>query len=208
MMGYAHGTRWSESDVCDGILKVVSICGLKTMPTHSEIISATGDKRLVNALVRYGGTRYFANKLDLPIKDCESELGDTFELYCMEQIKEKFGYATDKMKPRYPYDILVDRNVKIDVKASRLYTTKAKTKFYTFNLEKRDPTCDIFVFYCLDDNDAPLKTLVIPSSVLSGKCQLSIGFASNYDKYENAWSIVSEYVTFYRSMNAYEGVAP
>ena len=132
----------------------------------------------------------------MEIKECESKFGDQLEDYCVLQIQEKLGLDGEKTKPRYPYDILVNRKVKLDVKASRIFDNYGNSKYYTFNLEKKDQTCDIFVFYCINQNNEIEKTLVIPSTVLSGKNQLSIGKSSMYDKYIDQWRFISDYNKF------------
>ena len=106
------------------------------------------------------------------------------------------GQNKKKTKPKYPYDILVNRNVKVDVKASRLFNNYGNSKYYTFNLEKKDQTCDIFVFYCINQNDEIERTFVIPSTVLSGKTQLAVGESSMYDKYIDQWRFISDYNKF------------
>lgn len=196
-MAYSHGRRWSEADICDEITKIVKSRKMNTMPTHSEMREWAGDKSLTNAVSKHGGTKYFASLLGLEIKNCESKFGNGYEELCITQVEEKLGMNAVNTKPRYPYDILVERAVKIDVKSGRLYESRLGTKFYTFNLEKSEQTCDIFVCYCIDSNGKIAKTLVIPSYVLSGKTQLSIGVSNSvYDKYIDAWHFIREYASF------------
>jgi len=200
-MGYTHGKRWDDDKIRVSLLQIVEKRGGKTMPTHFEILSLTGDGSLVDALVNHGGTKRFAEMLGLQIKQCESEVGDAYEELCAEQIRLLFGYDVKKMKPRYPYDLLVEGCLKVDAKVSHLYTTKQNTKFYTFNLEKQNPTCDLFVCYCVDRTEKPVKTLIIPSGVVSGKKQLSVGLKSNYDKYADRWETIRSYVRFFQDEN-------
>ena len=170
--------------------------GMNTMPTHSEIKEFFGDNALVCAMSKRNGTKHYAKLLGMEIKECESKFGDQLEDYCILQIQEKLGLDGEKTKPRYPYDILVNRNVKVDVKASRLFNNYGNAKYYTFNLEKKEQTCDIFVFYCINQNNEIEKTLVIPSIVLSGKNQLAVGKSSMYDKYIDQWRFISDYNKF------------
>ena len=165
-MAYSHGQKWSEEKIVEALLFMIDKCGMNTMPTHSEI------------------------------KECESKFGDQLEDYCVLQIQEKLGLDGEKTKPRYPYDILVNRSVKVDVKVSRLFNNYGNSKYYTFNLEKKDQTCDIFVFYCINQNDEIERTFVIPSTVLSGKTQLAVGESSMYDKYIDQWRFISDYNKF------------
>ena len=175
---------------------MIDKCGMDTMPTHSEIREFFGDNALVCAISKRNGTKYYAKLLGMEIKECESKFGDQLEDYCVLQIQEKLGLDGEKTKPRYPYDILVNRSVKVDVKVSRLFNNYGNSKYYTFNLEKKDQTCDIFVFYCINQNDEIERTFVIPSTVLSGKTQLAVGKSSMYDKYIDQWRFISDYNKF------------
>lgn len=198
-MGYTHGTKWTDEIICAELKEIMRILKIETMPTHSQIINLFGDQSLVNALVNHGGTKKFANLIGAKIKKCESEYGNEYEVECAEMITKKYGYVVDKMKPRYPYDLLVDGSVKVDTKASRLYiNNNRKICFYTFNLEKRNPTCDVFVCYCINSNDQIEKTYVIPAIELKDKTQLSVGLNSKYDKYVDNWDLIKQCVEFNR----------
>ena len=169
---------------------------METMPTHSEMNNYFCSSSLSNAVSKHGGTKYFSKILNLPTKKCESKFGDKIEDYCSLQIQEILGLSCEKTKPRYPYDILVERSVKVDVKASRLFHNYGRSKYYSFNLEKKDQTCDVFVFYCINEENKIEKTFVIPSYVLSGKCQMAIGEKSVYDQYKGKWEYIQRYFDF------------
>lgn len=197
-MGYAYGIKWDNSKIENEIQAVMRKANITCMPTHSLIRSITGSYALTNAIRRSGGTRYWANKLNLDIKHCESELGYLFENECMNQLS-LLGYDCEIAKAGYPYDVMVNKNIKVDVKCSQLYRGK-EGNFYTFNLEKKMPTCDVFICYCINE-DKIQKTYIIPSCVTSGKCQLSIGVKqSKYDQYKDNWGIIKNYDDFYNSL--------
>ena len=195
-MAYSHGQKWNEEKIVEALRFMIDKRGMNTMPTHSEIKEFFGDNALVCAMSKRNGTKYYAKLLGMETKECESKFGDQLEDYCVLQIQEKLGLDGEKTKPRYPYDILVNRNVKVDVKASRPFNNYGNAKYYTFNLEKKEQTCDIFVFYCINQNNEIEKTLVIPSTVLSGKNQLAVGKSSMYDKYIDQWCFISDYNKF------------
>ena len=94
-----------------------------------------------------------------------SDQGSQFTSKAFVEFCESVHVTQSMSKAGYPYDILVNRNVKVDVKASRLFNNYGNSKYYTFNLEKKDQTCDIFVFYCINQNDEIERTFVIPSAV-------------------------------------------
>ncbi len=186
--------KWNEEKIINALTVMVKATKQKTMPTHTEINNFYGDYKLTNAIRRHGGTRYYAHLLGLEIKECESQFGEIYEDTFISDLHNKLGLTGVKTIPRYPYDVLVEDAVKIDVKASKPYSHK-KYKWYSCNLEKKQQTCDIFVIYCIDNENT--KLYIIPAAVLSGKSQFSIGTqTSMYDKYLNRWDIISDYVAF------------
>ena len=198
-MGYSHGNQWTEKNIEIAIKEVMSKAKINTMPTHTVMKEITGNEALSNAVRRHGGSKYFADKLNLEIKQCESKLGFEYECECINYLTNIFGYDCELTKARYPYDILVNDNIKVDVKCGNLYHG-TEGNYYTFNLGKSKPTCDVYVCYCVND-DVVQKVYIIPSCVLSGKTQLSVGVEkSKYDKYINAWNIISKYDDFYKSV--------
>ena len=197
-MGYAHGTCWDEKLIESTLNDVIKKAKINTFPTHKQMNEVTGSMALTNAVSRHGGTRYWADKLGLEIKPSESRLGEEYELKCMEKVQH-LGYRCEKTPVRYPYDLLVQSNIKVDVKCGNLYKG-VQGDYYTFNLEKKKPTCDIFVCYCIE-NDEIKKVLVIPSCELSGKTQLSVGKNSSvYDRYIDMWDYFHLYDEFYFSL--------
>lgn len=196
-MGYSHGTNWTDEKIENAIKDVIKIAKINSMPTHTQMDEITGSMALSNAVSKHGGSKYWSEKLGLNTKSCESKLGYEYECECMHELIS-LGYDVEFTKARYPYDLIANGNIKIDVKCSNLYQGKYGN-FYTFNLEKAMPTCDVFVCYCLNENSR--KVYVIPSCVLSGKTQLSIGETrSKYDKYINNWDIIFRYEAFYLEM--------
>lgn len=197
-MGYSYGTRWTDEKIKDAILEVMKKADIQTMPTHSQIMEVTQNNSLCCAISKHGGTVYWAEKLGLEIKKSESKYGYKYEQHCKEILISK-GFECEKMQERYPYDLTANRNIKIDVKAGNLYSCKHGC-FYTFNLEKRNPTCDIFVCFCIDGEEI-VKTYVIPSCVLQGIKQLTVGQKnSKYDKYKDNWSVLERYDEFYKQI--------
>lgn len=99
------------------------------------------------------------------------------------------------MSVKHPYDLLVNSNIKIDVKTARLYTSEHGNSYYTFNLEKKNPTCDIYIFYCVEIE----KILIIPSKFLR-QTQLCISENSKYNRYTNRWDYLKIYDNFYKEV--------
>lgn len=196
-MGYSHGKKWTLENIKKEISQISKTS--EYMPSCKTMDEYTGNKGLSNAVCRNGGCKKIAEMMNLKTKESETEYGRNYELYCLNKIGNIFHYDCEKMTTKYPYDLIVDRSVKIDVKASR--KVKCRDSFsFSFNLEKKNPTCDIFVFFCID-NDKIIKTYIIPSCILSGKCQLSVGIKQSiYDVYLDRWDYIKEYVCFMRKI--------
>lgn len=195
-MGYSHGQKWTEEKIIDKIKYVMEKVNIKTMPTARVMNEITGNSGLSMAISKRGGTLHYANKLGLELSKCETLYGRKFEELCCENIKNIFGYNCSLMNMGYPYDILCN-GIKIDVKVSRLIV-QPHGCYYSCNIEKKNPTCDIFVVYCVDENDNILKTYIIPSLITIGKTQISIGqINSKYDYFKDNWDCVEKYNTFF-----------
>ena len=197
-MGYAHGKKWDDVLIEKTIKEVIKKAKINTFPTHSQIKKITGNEALSCAISKHGGSRYWAEKLGLEMKQSESKFGEEYELECISRLKH-YGFRCEKTPVKYPYDILVENAIKVEVKCGNIYHGK-NGDFYTFNLEKSKPTCDIFVCFCLED-ERTAKVYVIPSSILSGNTQLSIGkHKSKYDNFINRWGLFREYDAFYNKL--------
>ena len=203
IIGYSHGKKWTKEAIEVEIQKVMCALGLQNrFPTHSEIIGYTGNMKLTNAISKHGGTKYWASRMGCSIKRCESELGDYFEKYAMEDIFQKTRFNSEKMRVGYPFDILTNNFIKVDIKASHINMRSEHNKYYSFNLEKREPTCDIFVLYCIDDKEDICKTYIVPSCFTYGQTQIGISAngSSKWDKFKNAWFYFEKYNSFYNEI--------
>lgn len=200
-MGYTHGIQWTEEKIIQKIKEVIEKSNINTMPSFSLIKEIMGDSALCTAISRAGGVLYFSKKMGLELGKCESFYARKFEEMCCEEIKNKLGYKCNTMKVGYPYDILCEE-IKIDVKVSHLTKVTGGNSFaYTCNLEKTNPTCDIFICYCVDSNDNIVKTYIIPSCVICGKTQITFGqFNSKYDCFIDNWELLTKYNEFNKEM--------
>jgi len=198
-MGYVSGIRWSDSLIEEEIYKIVEDMGTPHMPSTSELNKMVGNYSLSNAIAKHGGFNYWAIKLNLPQKFSETKLGIEFEEICKNQLKDR-GYNSVELTPiKFPYDILIDNSLKIDVKCANLYVnSKDGYSFYTFNLEHNKPYCDIYICYTLKNDGSILNTYIIPSKFLKIQ-QLTIA-GNKYDKYKNRWDYVDKYLDFYKEI--------
>lgn len=187
---------WDEERIKKEVLYMVEKTEQKTFPTHSEMKDFYGDYKLSNAVRRHGGTKYWADKLGMECKQCESEFGYEFEEFCKIELLEKYNLDSELCPVRHPYDVLVERCAKVDVKVAVPFENYGRSRYYSFNLEKREQTCDFYVFYCLLNNEIN-KTYIVPSIVMSGKKQFVIGTKKSfYDNYLNRWDLIKDFIEF------------
>ena len=202
-MGYAHGKKWADGEVEESIMNMVNTLKLDHFPTKAEMIEFYGNRSLAGKVSKSGGSRYYASKLNLRLADSESEFGNFFEELAIDEILENTGFSSLHTNVKYPYDLLTNGNIKVDIKASKKVKNKnANFPYHSFNLEKREPTCDIFVFYCLDENMEIEKRVIVPSCLLSGKTQVGIGGLSKWDAYIDKWEYFDMYNKFYDSVKS------
>jgi hypothetical protein len=194
-LGYAKGTQWDGDKIKADIKEVMEALNIERMPTSVEIKKVTKDSRLVNAIKRHGGYLFWAMKMGVPQSECTTRTGLQGELL-IKNILETKGYTVDKMSVKHPYDLLVNGNIKIDVKVSHKYKGKYG-QYYTFNLEKSNPTCDLYVLICEENEDQ--NFLIIPSKFLH-QTQISVSNNSKYYIYKDRWDYICKYNSFYKSV--------
>lgn len=196
-MGHTHGIKWTDEKVKKEILKVKETLCLDRMPTRNEIIQVTNSNALPSKITKTKGYYGWAKELNLKIKNSETTFGKEQEIYLKNKL-ENMGYSVYKMAQNYSYDLLVNDNIRIDVKASRLYKGK-NGSYYTFNLYKKYATCDLYVCLCYSEEKKLDKTLIIPAHKLK-ITQLSVGKKSSYDKYKDRYDLINTYDSFYQEV--------
>lgn len=192
--------KWTDEEVCKEILEVINELGLNRMPTRNEIFKVTGDCCLPSAISRGIGYRGFANKLGLDTKDSETTLGKNYEHHMIEKLTD-MGYCPTEMPQNFPYDILLNNSLKIDIKFSYLYKGDVGN-FYSYNLEKPFCTCDIYVLISQpDESSEDIKYRIIPSPHIYKNTQVSVGeLTSKYNIYIDRWDYIDKYLDFYNSI--------
>lgn len=190
----------NDNELFDSIRTVIETTGISHFPTHRELDEFYGNKSVSCQLSKRGGIRRWSKLFELPPAKCaNTKFGDTYELKAIEDIEEETGLKSILAPVRYPYDIYTNSTVKIDVKASMPLKGR-NFDCWSFNLEKKIPTCDIYIFYCVRSDLKTSKRLIIPSSVLSGTKQVGIGSLSKYDNYIERWDYIAEYNDFMTDM--------
>ena len=191
--------KWTDESIKSSILEFVKQYELNRMPSVSELRNNNkGD--LAVAISKRGGFFAWAEKLNLSVKKSETELGKSFENLFREQVSQEVKLNSAQMPMKFPYDVLIEGCVKVDVKCGFLYKGK-EGRYYTFNLEQENRKSDLLACYCLKEDKSVHKLYIIPSILLQGKKQLSIGeVKSIYDKYLNGYHLILKYLNFYNEI--------
>lgn len=185
----------------ESLVYMIKSTGITHFPTHKELNEFYGSSSLSVALTRMGGTRRWSKMLNLPAKACaNTEFGNKYELQAISDIKQEVGVKCVLTTERYPYDLYTENNTKIDVKASMPLKGR-NFDVWSFNLEKRVPTCDIYLFYCIGWDSKIVKRVIIPSCAIAGIGQIGIGSLSKYDNYIERWDLVEDYDNFMNEMS-------
>lgn len=198
-MGYTHGTQWNDEKIKQSIIEIVKRLGLDRMPSKSEVEKYCNDTSLSNAISKRWGFYGLAEIMGLEVKQSETKFGKMHEEIVMDKLAD-IGFKVDRMSVKFPYDLFVNKSIKVDVKVSRLYKGPSGD-FYTFNTEKPFATCDIFVLLCLDEEDEIDREYIIPSVFVPKNTQISIGNKnSKYSRFLNRWDYFDIYNNFAKQL--------
>ena len=197
-MGYSHGKRWTQGEIKTGIISAMQKLEIERMPTTSELKNMHMGG-LAIAISKYHGFEWWAEALMLPIKTSATGIGKKYEKKFADILYKKFRYQSQQMSTKFPYDILVEDLVKVDVKCGFAYTNSKTGTFYTFNLETVNMRSDFLACFCLKADKTIHKIYIIPAIVMQGKSQLSVGvISSKYDKFIERYDLISDYLQFFQ----------
>lgn len=183
----------TEDQTAEEIREVMRILGEERMPTAPEI-RMLGKEYLHNKISRTKKYRGWAEFLGVPLKSSTTSLGDDYEEVVAGKLRG-MGYEVHQMTTKHPYDLFVNGGVKIDVKCANKYKDKYEFDAWTFNLNKSNPTCDIYIFVALNPDGTIQRELVVPSVFVTQRV-VTIGKVSAYDQYHERYDYVRQYVDF------------
>lgn len=198
-MGYSHGNYWTEEKIKSAVFEVVEKLKLDRMPSKPEIEKYYGDYALTGKLKDSGGMYHYAKLYGLPIKESDTYFGIQYEQLANDILTKK-GYDAELTSVLFPYDILVNKRVKIDVKVGRTLNS-GNINYYKFRFGKAKQTCDVYVAIALNTDESINKIYIIPASAVSGKTQLTIGYkTSKYDRYIDRWDYIKTIDNIFKSI--------
>ena len=96
------------------------------------------------------------------------------------------------MPQNYPFDLLANGVVRIDVKAASM----CANKYFSYALHKAAPCCDLYILVEIRENE-PSKFYVVPSKNLRQK-QVCMGlYKTVYEKYQNRFDYIDRYTNLF-----------
>lgn len=188
-MNQEEKTHWTQDKILLYVKACMSTTGLTRMPSRSELSEYYGNDKLTNAIRRFPGGYYkIAEILNVEMKESETQFGKYGEDLATKLLEEH-GFAVERMSTRYAYDLYVNGSVKVDVKTARLSKTSGTAFYYSFNLEKRFPTCDIY--FLIARNEDGESIYIVPASI--NQTQIGIGEKkTKYIKYQDRYDIIAD----------------
>ena len=188
--------KWNDELIEKEIFKCMVDLQIDRMPTSSELRNM-GRNDLHMAVQRFGKYSGWADKLSLSRKDSETVMGQNFEDVVTKLI-QSIGHTVDRMSTKFPYDLLINKSVKVDVKCGSAYELKG-SRVHSFGINKQDPTCDVYIILALSEEGQVERTMVIPSHLLRVKT-LCIGKDSKYNRFIDRWDYIDKYSDFLKSV--------
>ena len=171
---------------------------LDYFPTRREMVEYYGDEKLTNKVCKTLGYYGWAKELGMPVKDNDTKTGKMAEKYVYD-ILSKRGYRVEQMLQNFPYDLLINGKVKVDVKFSHLYRSPNGFGFYSFRLSKKCPTCDFYILVT-EDETGDRELYVVPAAK-AAQTQISIGeHASVYHQYMSRYDYLDKLLDLYKAL--------
>jgi|SRR5690625_3311902 len=187
---------WTDDLIGEKIEEAMRTLCITRMPTASELTSI-GRNDLHCAIGKYGTYRGWSERLSLELKSNETNKGNKYERVIGNMLVEK-GFKVKEMTTGHPYDLLVNENVKVDVKAGAAHHHYG-SRAHTFRPSSKDSTCDIYICVALNELSEIEDVFIIPSKFARVKT-INVGTNSKYDKFIDRWDFVNEYTEFYESI--------
>ena len=187
---------WNEETIRNEIMSLANQFEPARMPSSREVKSMTGSYALSNAIQKSGGYKYWADLLGLDQKHSETKLAIEWECKIANAFRAA-GYDVERTSVKYPYDLLIDGCVKVDVKVARTSFVRGSA-VHAYRIVKPQQTCDFYICCEADSDDV----YVIPANVCKGQKQIEMGMTTKYAVYKNAFDLIDNAVTFYSSLVA------
>jgi len=196
-MGYTHGIVWNDRRIKEEIFKVMKALNINRMPSKTEIELVMEETSLVSAMGHRGGIYVWADKLGLEVKRSETQTGKGFEEVAIKLLQDR-NYNVQRMTTRYPFDILVNGKISIDVKVAKAYMSRG-SRCHTIGINKKYAACDLYLIFALDEDGNIERTFIIPGCDLK-ITSMNFGKNSIYNIYLDKWDYLKKYDDFYKNL--------
>lgn len=187
--------KWTEEKITEEIMAIAKRFDPPRMPSSAETKEMFGSYGLSNAITKSGGYAHWAKRLDLAQGNSETAIGVRGEQEIAIQL-QSMGFSVQATSAKFPYDLLVDGCVKIDVKTANTSYVKG-CPVHAFRLAKPQQTCDLYILYEIDTENV----YVVPAHKLHGQVQVDMGIESRmYRPYKSAFALITELSSAYQAM--------
>lgn len=188
--------RWTLEKIEEELNKYIEAKGLERLPSKPDLIKE-GRQDLGNALTRHKGMEYWSERIGLPLKPSETTKGRMFERIVQNELENR-NHDVKRMTTKHAYDLLVNENVKIDIKVASPGDVQGY-RTHTFRPSKEYPTCDLYICVALDEENELEKVFVIPSK-FAQVTTLCIMENSRYNAFIDRWDYIDRYTEFYKEL--------
>lgn len=188
--------RWTEASIESELFRCMEILKVNRMPSAKEL-NDIGRNDLCCQLSKTKKFKGWAEHLNLPLKRNGCTFGNEYEINVKEWLENK-GYRVEKMTSKHPYDLLVNGDVKVDVKCGGVHFHFG-TRAHTFRTGKKKPTCDLYVCVSLDEYNKVETVYVIPSKFAKVET-LNVRENGKYKIFLDKWDYVKIYDKFYKNL--------
>ena len=188
--------KWTDENIMQGIAAIAEQFEPKRMPTNREVINASGGYALSNAIQKHGGYEYWAKRMGLKQVRSDTKMGIECERKVASILRDA-GHNVEETSVKYPYDLLVDDCVKIDVKTANESSVHGYP-VYSYRIAKPQQTCDFYI--CCEKSEKE-NMFVIPAHICKGQKQIVMGRETEkYSYYRNAFFLIDDTVNHYKSL--------
>ena len=115
---------------------------------------------------------------------------------------EAKGHTVEMTPHNHAYDLLVDGVLRVEVKASKLVKVKDNWR-YAYYLGKKAKTCDVFMFFAVDEKENYPSVYCIPKQSIEDSKHINMGRKSKkYGKYLGNLGIIKNMVWMKNKLSA------
>jgi len=140
---------WTDELVRDELVGICAATG--TFPSNSEL-EQLGRSDLANQITRRGGFVQWSNQMGYKRKPSDSDFGWHGERLCIEKLTKEGFLAEPTHEVRAPYDILVNKCIRVDVKSAN-YAEYGACRGWFYRIGKHSQS-DFIMLYQVDTGDA------------------------------------------------------